>query len=128
MWSMRSATSMRSSTDRWIGRRTPATVAVRQPPRGAPGPPLPSSSGSTVSVTLIPLLPPGVAQVVVAVLLPEPWLVAGHQGQPGAPLGALPEVEVRHEQPPRPAVLGGQRLAVELPDHPGLAAGDVLQR
>ena len=34
------------------------------------------------SVTLVPLLTPGVAQVVVAVLLPEARLVAVMQGQP----------------------------------------------
>src|SRR4051794_5409631 len=122
MWSMRSAMSRRSSTERWIGRRTPATVAVRHPPRGASGTPAPSTSAC--SVTLIPLLPPRVAQVVVAVLLPEAGLVAGHQRELGDPLRALPEVEVRDEQPDRAAVLDGQRLAVELSDHPRLAARD----
>src|SRR5215213_2328856 len=105
MWSMRSATSRRSSTERGIGRRTPATVAVRHPPRGASGPPLPSSSGTGssitgASVTLVPLLPPRVAEIVVTVLLPETGLVARHQGQLGDPLRALPEVQVRDEQPP----------------------------
>src|SRR4051794_8933318 len=110
---MRLWTSSRSSTDRWIGRRTPETVAVRQPPVGASATPAPSTAPSLV--TLVPLLTPGVARVVVAVLFPEAGLVAGHQGQPGDPLGALPEVEMRHQQPDRPAVLDRQRLAVELP-------------
>src|SRR4051812_47810311 len=153
---MRSCTSSRSSTERWIGRRTPETVAVRQPPVGAsatPGPRMapsrgspPASEGSDgpgsgsrrefasgggnrgpFSVTLVTLLTPGVTQVVVAVLLPEPRLVARHERQLADPLRALPEVEVRHQQPDRSAVLDRQRLAVELPHHPRLAPGDVLE-
>src|SRR5918993_1335920 len=123
MWSMRSRTSSRSSTERCRGRRTRETVAVRQPPRGASGRPAPRPS-----VTMVPLLPPGVAEVVVAVLLPEPGLVARHQGELADPLRALPEVEVRDQQPDGTTVLDGQRLPVELPDHPRLAAGDVLER
>src|SRR6476661_9643108 len=98
---MRSWTSSRSSTERWIGRRTPETVAVRQPPRGASGTPAPRTSAG--SVTLVPLLSPGVAEIVVPVLLPEPGLVAGHEGQLAHPLRALPEVQVRHQQPDRAA-------------------------
>src|SRR3954453_6050147 len=138
---MRSCTSSRSSTERWIGRRTPETVAVRQPPVGAsatPGPRMAPSRGSPPagegsggrgpsSVTLVPLLAPGVTQVVVAVLLPEPRLVARHERQLADPLRALPEVEVRHQQSDRSAVLDRQRLAVELPHHPRLASGDVLE-
>src|SRR5687768_15310589 len=112
MCSMRSATSRRSKTDRGTGWRTSATVAVRQPPDGAPGTP-PRSS-----VTLVPLLAPRIAAVVVAVLLPEAGLVAGQEGELRDPLGALPEVEVRDEQPDGTAVLDGQRLAVERPDDP----------
>src|SRR3954467_2330392 len=124
---MRSWTSSRSSTERWIGRRTPETVAVRQPPRGASGTPGPRMAPSG-SVTLVPLLPPGVAEVVVPVLLPEAGLVARHQRQLADPLRALPEVEVRHQEPDGAAVLDRQRLAVELPHDPGLATGDVLER
>ena len=50
------------------------------------------------------------------------------QPQPAHPLGALPEVQVRHEQPRRPAVLGLERLAVVAERDPGLAAGHVLER
>src|SRR3954464_12743301 len=134
MWSIRSWTSSRSSTERWIGRRTPETVAVRQAPLGASGRPAPSKApsrgpcGGPFSVTLVPLLPPRVAPVVVAVLLPEPRLIAVHQRELADPLGALPEVQVGNQQPDRATVLDGQRLPVELPDHPGLAAGDVLER
>src|SRR3954469_10044553 len=107
---MRSWMSSRSSTERWIGRRTPVTVAVRQPPRGASAAPGPRISAG--SVTLVPLLTPGVAQVVVPVLLPEPGLVARHQGQLADPLRALPEVEVGHQQPDGATVLDRQRFAV----------------
>src|SRR3954447_4507895 len=131
MWSIRSWTSRPNSTARWIGRRTPATVAVRQAPVGAAGMPAPSRPASvpppTTSVTLVPLLAPRVAQVVVTVLLPETGLVTGHQGELADPLGALPEVQVRHQRPDRAPVLDRQRLAVELPAHPGLPAGDVLE-
>jgi hypothetical protein len=42
-----------------------------------PGPP---AGGAGLSVTLIALLAPGVAEVVVAVSLPEPWLVVVQEG------------------------------------------------
>src|SRR3954463_6355735 len=130
--STRSATSSRSRTAWGTGRATSTTVAVRRPPLGAFGTPAPSTAAigppPTPSVTLVALFAPGVAAVVVAVLLPEPGLVPGHERQPGHPLRALPEVQVRHEQPDRPTVLDRQRAAVEVPDHPGLAPGDVLER
>ena len=53
------------------------------------------------SVAPVPLLPPRIAVVVVAVALPEAGLVIVAQCQPAHPLRALPEVEVRHEQPCR---------------------------
>src|SRR3954447_5346961 len=109
----RSGTSSRSWTASSRGCRTSVTVAVRQPPLGACG-----RCGS--SVTLVALLAPGVAPVVVAVLLPEPGLVALQQGQPVDPLGSLPEVRVGPEHPPRPAVLDRQRSAVVLPHDPRL--------
>src|SRR5215218_3931451 len=109
MWSMRSATSRRSRTPCGTGRSIETTRAVRQPPRGASGPPEPSRAGSG-SVTLVALLAPGVAAVVVAVLLPEPGAVPLPQRDSGDPLGALPEVQVRHEHPHRAAVLDRQRF------------------
>ena len=51
-----------------------------------------------------------------------------HRHEPAHPLRALPEVEVRHEQPRRTAVLGVERLAVELERDPGLAVEQVLER
>ena len=65
------------------------------------------------SVAPVALLPPRVAVVVVAVGLPEAGLVGARVSvQPAHPLGALPEVQVRDEQPRRAAVLGLERLAV----------------
>src|SRR3712207_7202404 len=42
---------------------------------------------------------------------PEARLVLDGQREPAQPLGALPEVEVRDEQPDRSAVLGLERFA-----------------
>ena len=53
----------------------------------------------------IALLQPGVAVVVVAEALPEPRPVVLHEREGVDPLRALPEVEVRHQQPGRAAVL-----------------------
>src|SRR5690606_20496419 len=75
------------------------------------------------SITLVPFLAPGVATVVVAVPLPETRLVVVHELHAGHPLGALPEVQVRNQQPYRSAVFDRQRRAVELPHEPRLAAG-----
>ncbi len=44
------------------------------------------------------------------------------------PFGALPEVEVRDEQPGGAAVLGIERLAVVVESDPGFPVGDILQR
>src|SRR3954465_16066657 len=74
-----------------------------------------TSSIAATSVALVALLEPGVAAVVVAVLLPEPGPVVRHQLEPGDPLGGLPEVQVRHQQPDRPAVLARQRLSARPP-------------
>ena len=60
--------------------------------------------------------------------LPEAGLVLVPQREAAHPLRALPEVQVRDEQPRRAAVLGLQRLAVVVERHPRLAAGDVLHR
>src|SRR5689334_17241237 len=80
-----------------------------------------------VSVTGVPLLLPRVAPRVIAVLLPEPGFVVVEDPQPRDPLGALPEVQMRHQQPRRTAVLGGQRFAVELPGEPRPSTGQVRQ-
>src|SRR4051794_39565747 len=80
------------------------------------------------SVAPVTLLKPGIPAVVVAVALPEARPILLAEDQAAHPLGALPEVQMRDEQARRSAVLGLQRLAVEVERDPGLAAGDVLER
>src|SRR5215217_4323446 len=87
--------------------------------------------GVLISAILVPpvaLLAPGVAVVVVAQGLPEAGFVFSDQPQSSHPLGALPEVEVRHEQAGRTAVLGLERLAAVGVSDPGLAACNLIQR
>src|SRR3954452_17111853 len=67
-----------------------------------------------ISVAVIALLPPRVAVVVVAGGLPEPRSVLDEELESSDPLGALPEVQVRDEEPGRPAVLGVERVAAVL--------------
>ena len=50
------------------------------------------------------------------------------QAQAGDPLGALPEVQVGHEQPGRATVLRIERLSVVGESDPRLAVGDVFKR
>src|SRR3954453_18126607 len=114
MCGIRSSTSSLSATASGAGLVTSRTTALRQPPLGA------ATRVGRLSVTLVPLLGPGVASVVVAVALPEPGLVLRHQRQARDPFGALPEVQVRHQQSDRTPVLGGQRPALVSPDPPRL--------
>src|SRR4051794_18958407 len=103
-------TSSVSVAARGVSGEIAATVAVRQ------------------SVALITLLKPGIPAVVVAERLPEAELVLLHEMQAAHPLRALPEIEVRHEQASRAAVLGFEIVAVVAVDDPRAAAGDVLDR
>src|SRR5207253_4869283 len=75
----------------------------------------------------VALFAPGVAAHVVAVLLPETGTVAVHELEPAEPLGALPEVQVGHEQAQRPAVLGRDRLAIAHVDQHVLVAQEIVQ-
>ena len=68
------------------------------------------------------LLLPRVAVVVVAGGLPEPRAALDQELESAQPFGALPEVQVRNQKSRRPAVLGVERLAVELV-FPGSATG-----
>jgi hypothetical protein len=63
------------------------------------------------SVARVPLLSPWIAVDVVAVGLPEPGLVVIHQPQTPHPLRALPEIQVRNEEPSGASVLGLERRA-----------------
>ena len=48
----------------------------------------------------------------IAVLLPEAGLVLLEELEPGDPFRALPEIEMRYQQPDRPAVLRREGLAI----------------
>src|ERR671935_582030 len=80
------------------------------------------------SVPPVPLLFPGIAVVVVAVGLPEAGLVVVAQLEAADPLRALPEVQMRDQQPRRAAVLGRERLAPVLERDPRPAARQILER
>src|SRR5690606_18733987 len=64
---------------------------------------------------------------VVAVHLPEAWLVLVHELQATHPLRGLPEVQVRHHQAHWPAVLASQYLAVVVCREQVLRANEVVQ-
>ena len=64
-----------------------------------------------MSVLGVALLSPGVAQHVVAVLFPEAGAIGAEDLDAGDPLGAFPQVEMRHDEADRPAMLPRQRLA-----------------
>src|ERR671917_1124633 len=71
-----------------------------------------ASLGRLISTSVPPvaLLAPGVAVVVVTQRLPEAGYVVGSELQPPHPLGALPEIQVRHQQTRRSSVLWLQGL------------------
>src|SRR5215207_4681318 len=97
-WPGQPATSSSSVDADVVSGITSRTVAGRQAMRG--------------SVALVALLTPGIPAVVVAQRLPETRLVGVGDLELGQPLGALPEVQVRDEQPRRTSVLELQRRAV----------------
>src|SRR5262249_60356889 len=114
--------------------RFSATVATRHvngagcfnlPPwrARAPAPAVGEAAASAALVAPIPLFLPRITAVVVAVGLPEPGLVVVEELQPANPLGALPEVEVRDEQPGGTTVHRLERLAVGFVPHPSRAPG-----
>src|SRR5919198_3786963 len=79
------------------------------------------------SVAPVALLFPRVTVVVVAGAFPEAGLVVVTELDSAHPLRALPEVQVRDEQPRRTAVLGLEGLAVEFIGDPGAATRHILQ-
>src|SRR3954451_18739990 len=101
------------------GRASVPGESRRRCPKPAPAP---------RSVAPVPLLQPRVAAKVVAVRLPEAGLVLVPELEAAHPLGALPEVEVRDEQPYRAAVLRVERLAVVAERDPGFAVDQILER
>src|SRR5215208_5882359 len=85
------------------------------------------SCTDTPLVSPVALLAPGVSVVVVAQRLPEAGDVVGGELQTPHPLGALPEVQVRHEQAGRAAVYGLQGLPLVGVGHPCLASRNALK-
>src|SRR4051812_7611647 len=63
---------------------------------------LPPSIGS-----IVPLFGPGIAAHVIAARFPIAGLVLFHERHVAEPLRALPEIEMRHHEPHRAAVLAG---------------------
>src|SRR5262245_14773444 len=87
-----------------------------------------SGPSTVMSVALVALFEPRVASVVVPAYLPETGFVVIEQRDARHELGALPEVQMRHQQPRWSAVVGRQRRAVGLERNPRLAASDVGER
>ena len=65
--------------------------------------------------------------IVVAQRLPEARFILLDQAQTPHPLGALPEVEMGHQQACRAAMLRLQGLALIGVDHPGLPTQHLVQ-
>src|SRR5689334_665975 len=105
----------------------PGTSSVSVAARGVSGA-IAATVATRQSVALITLFKPGISAVVVAERLPEARVVLLGEVQPAHPLRALPEIQVRDEQPGGTAVLGLEVLAFVAVDDPGTAARDVLHR
>src|SRR6476659_6271623 len=101
-----------------------ARCSERRPSRGSTQ----RRERAATSVARVPLFFPRVTVVLVAVALPEARLVLGPQLDAADPLRALPEVEVRNEQPRGPAVLGVERFTPKLVRDPGFPLTEVLER
>src|SRR5581483_3661002 len=87
-----------------------------------------SRAGGASGIALIPLLTPRIPAIVIAELLPKPRLIARHEPKATHPLRALPEIEMRHEQPRGPAMLRRQRRAPESERDPSLAIAHIVER
>src|SRR5215472_3877285 len=79
------------------------------------------------SVTLIPLLPPGVAVIVVAEAFPKARLILVHQCNAPHPFGALPEVKMGDKKTCRAAVFRRKIFVVESKRDPSLLVRDVFK-
>ena len=75
----------------------------------------------------VALFTPRITAIVIPVYFPEPRLVMRGELNPAHPLGALPEVEVRHEQPRGTAVLGCSGLPIVAERDPRFPTGDIRQ-
>src|SRR5689334_4401739 len=67
---------------------------------------------AAVSITVVSLLFPRIAVIVIAQRLPETAFIPFHEAQSPQPFGAFPEVEMRHEQPGRAAMHRQKRQAL----------------
>src|SRR3954470_22765134 len=81
-----------------------------------------------VSVTGIALLGPRVASVVVTAGFPETGRIAAEDFDALQPLRAFPEIQMRHYQPHRAAVLRLQRRARPAMREQGVLGGKIFQR
>src|SRR5271165_1713969 len=79
------------------------------------------------SVALEALLAPGIAVVVVAPALPGARLVVDGEGHAGHPGQALPQVQVRHQQPCRAALGRRQLMPIPTEGQPGRHLDQVVQ-
>src|SRR5579864_983154 len=70
---------------------------------------------------------PWISVIIIAQRLPEARFILVDQAQTPHPLGALPEVEVGHQQPCWATVFGCQRLPLIGVDHPGLPFQHLFQ-
>src|SRR5437899_548646 len=77
-----------------------------------------ASESVGISISPVPLLPPWISVVVVAVRLPESGLIPFRERQTPNPFRALPQIKVWDEQPGRTAMLRVKRLAVVLVSDP----------
>src|SRR5262245_53656180 len=66
----------------------------------------------SASITVISLLSPRVAVIVIAQRLPEAALILFHEAQASHPLGAFPKIEMRDEQPGRTTMRRQDRQAL----------------
>src|SRR5262245_33568112 len=94
--------------------------------RSRPAAPRPSDT-TGASISGIALLLPGIAVDVIAAQLPEAGLVALGELESVEPLGGLPEVKVRNQQPGGPTMLARDGSALVCHRYHGAAADQVLR-
>src|SRR5262249_6548527 len=117
-WPGQPGTSSAKLRTRDVSSMISRTSAVRQARRGA----------DAASVSGITLFAPGIAIEVVAERFPEARRILGHEIQPAHPFRAFPEIEMRHEQPRRTAMLRRERLAFIVRGDHRLAADHIGDR
>src|SRR5258708_23331141 len=80
---------------------------------------------AAVSITVISLLFPRIAVIVIAQRLPETTFILFHEAQSPHPFGAFPKVKMRHEQPGWTTMRRQNRQAlISARDH-ALAANEI---